>query len=106
MTVTQSEAFLLHRRVNEEYAAGLHRRNNQMSAGYTSFSALVAELVDAQHSGCCARTGVEVQVLSRAQAAFLPHFRPPARNAITGDGQYFNDDLPYESVGWVRRAYD
>ena len=28
--------------------------------------ALVAELVDAQHSGCCARTGVEVRVLSRA----------------------------------------
>lgn len=30
--------------------------------------ALVAELVDAQHSGCCARTGVEVRVLSRALA--------------------------------------
>ena len=29
-------------------------------------SALVAELVDAQHSGCCAHTGVEVRVLSRA----------------------------------------
>ena len=29
-------------------------------------NALVAELVDAQHSGCCARTGVEVRVLSRA----------------------------------------
>ena len=30
------------------------------------FDALVAELVDAQHSGCCACMGVEVRVLSRA----------------------------------------
>ena len=34
--------------------------------GYHACQALVAELVDAQHSGCCAHTGVEVRVLSRA----------------------------------------
>jgi len=37
-----------------------------MGSSVYEAQALVAELVDAQHSGCCARTGVVVRALYRA----------------------------------------
>ncbi len=59
-------------------------RNSSLYNPFKLGAALVAELVDAQHSGCCARTGVEVRVLSRApwRTVILQGFRTRKKEQV------------------------